>query len=414
MKSRLVAATIAMCLLYGVSSAQTYAIRVTHNTNLRDAFSLESAIIETAPAGTTLQVVGKSGRWLRINRNGNDVWMADWVAYSRVEGGEPTQGQTTANIDNCCFVDRQCQTDQDWTDGYWAFQSNQCGAPPQTGSPTSSQPVSRAPAEIDNCCFVDRQCHTDLEWAAGYHAFQDNQCRAPGQSGASASSQPAGGVILRTASGIVIGYARGHTILPATSYRILPGRGQSIWTNNCCQENWQCNSDQDWAAGYDAFRNGQCALPGLISIVGDPGFVDQFERSLDLLKNRLPHRYNYVLDGIDKIEGREGHLTGINPSMRIFFVNPDGHLGNLNSPRVELVSSVLVHEACHVHRHNAGYRITSGCDREGYIREEAFCEGMELEVLIELDVEPSWIERQRDFVASIRAGETGEGCYATQ
>ena len=180
MKARLIAATIAMCLLYGVSSAQTYAIRVTHNTNLRASYSLESAIIETAPAGTTLQVVGKSGRWLRISRNGNDVWMADWVAYSRVEGGEPTPEQPTSNINNCCFVDRQCQTDQDWTDGYWAFQNNQCGAPPQTGAPTSSQPVSGAPAQIDNCCFVDRQCHSDQDWIDGYRAFQNNQCAHPG------------------------------------------------------------------------------------------------------------------------------------------------------------------------------------------------------------------------------------------
>ncbi len=463
MKARLVVATIAMCLLYGVSSAQAYAIRVTYNTNLRDASSLESAVIGSAPAGTTLQVAGKSGRWLRINWNGREVWMADWVAYSRVEGGEPTPGQATGDIDNCCFVDRQCQTDQDWTDGYWAFQNNQCGAPGQTGaptslqpvsgapaqidnccfvdrqcnsdlewaagyyafqdnqcrapgqpgSPTSSQPVSGAPAQIDNCCFVDRQCHTDLDWAAGYYAFRDNQCQAPGQSGTSAYSQSAGGVILRTASGIVIGYTSGHGILPSTGPSILPGFGQIISYDNCCEYTWQCNSDLDWAAGYRALQNGQCALPGLISIVGAPDFVDQFERALGLLKNRLPHRYNYVLDGVDKVEAREGASTGINALRRTFFVDPNGHLGTLNSPPVERLSSVLVHEACHVHRSNAGYRIKNRCDREGMIREEAFCEGMELEVLIELDVEPSWIESQRDLIARIRLGEhivTGQGC----
>ncbi|MCY4021243.1 MAG: hypothetical protein OXG39_17690 [Chloroflexi bacterium] len=48
--------------------------------------------------------------------------MADWVAYIRVEDGAAmTQTQTAASIDNCCFVDRQCQTDQDWTEGYWEF-----------------------------------------------------------------------------------------------------------------------------------------------------------------------------------------------------------------------------------------------------------------------------------------------------
>ena len=87
--ARLFATTIVAILLCGVVSSQNYSIRVTYNTNLRASFSLESAIIETAPAGTTLQVVGSHSRWLRINRNGNDVWMADWVAYTRVEEQRP-------------------------------------------------------------------------------------------------------------------------------------------------------------------------------------------------------------------------------------------------------------------------------------------------------------------------------------
>ncbi len=182
MRAWLAAAMTAIFLLFGVVSAQSYTIRVTHNTNLRASYSLESAIVGSAPAGTTLQVVGNNGRWLRINRNGNDVWMADWVAYTGVDGSEPTPEQSTSDIDNCCFVDRQCQTDQEWTDGYWAFQNGQCAAPTSSGAPISSQPVSGAPAQIDNCCFVDRQCTTDQEWADGYHAFQNNQCSAPGQS----------------------------------------------------------------------------------------------------------------------------------------------------------------------------------------------------------------------------------------
>ena len=355
MKARLVAATIAMCLLYGVSSAQTYAIRVTYNTNLRASYSLESAIIETAPAGTTLQVVGKSGRWLRISRNGKEVWMADWVAYSRVEGGEPTPGQATG--------------------------------------------------DIDNCCFVDRQCTSDLDWAEGYHAFQNNQCGAPAQSGAPASSQPASGVILRTASGIVIGSTNGLSILPSTSYTLRPALGQTISFSNCCELNWQCNSDLDWAEGYGAFQNNfQCALPGeVISIVGDPDFVDYLAQRLDQLRNRLPHRYNYVLSGLDKIQQAPadllaGHVDDIG---RIFYVPWTG-------PRVDgwekRLSAVLVHEACHVHRYAAGYK-WSGCDPEATIREETICREMELEVVIELDAPLDVIEWVRGMVARTRTGE---------
>ena len=411
MKARVCAILTVALLVCGVASAQSYSIRVTYNTNLRASFSLQSAIIETALAGTTLQVVGNNSRWLRINRNGNEVWMADWVAYTRVEGSEPTPGQTTSNIDNCCFVNRQCHTDQDWTDGYWAFQNNQCPAPAQSLTPTSSQPAGGAPAQIDNCCFVDRQCSSDQDWINGYHAYQNNQCGAAGQSPASASSQPASGVILRTASGVVIGYTSGRGILPSTGPSILPAPGQSIFRNNCCEENWQCNSDQDWAAGYQALQNRQCELPGLISIVGDPAFVDQFERALDLLRTRLPHRYNYVLDGVDKVEKNEGHSgAGINALRRTFFVGPGGYFDPQHTRRVEELSTVLVHEACHVHRYNAGYRIRNGCDR---IREEAHCTDMEVDVLIELNVEPSLIKTHRDLAAGIRSGEvkvSAEGC----
>ena len=409
--ARLFATTIVAILLCGVVSSQNYSIRVTNNTNLRASFSLESAIIETAPAGTTLQVVGSHSRWLRINRNGNDVWMADWVAYTRVEEGVPSQGQTASDIDNCCFVDRQCSSDQEWTDGYWAYQNGQCPAPAQSQTPTSSQPVSGVPAQIDNCCFVDRQCHTDQDWTDGYWAFQNNQCSAPGQSPASASSQPA--------SWRIIGSVSGRTILPSTRPTIHPAIGQIISFDNCCEINWQCNGDQDWAEGYQAYQtNLHCALPGLISIVGDPDFVDYYEQRLDLLKNRLPHRYDYVFSGLDRIEQeRSNPWSTVDPFLRTFFVAwIDGAPAHTRSEIRE--SAVLVHEACHVHRRDAGHARVSTCDHEAFTREEVICRELELEVLIELDAEPDIIEWGRDMVARTRAGiQTAipeGGCEANQ
>lgn len=93
-------------------------------------------------------------------------------------------GLAAAQVDNCCGLDRQCQTDQEWTDGYWAFQHGQCAAPAQ------SQATSNAPAQVDNCCFVDRQCHTDAEWTDGYWAYQQGQCPAAAQSPVVASQRP--------------------------------------------------------------------------------------------------------------------------------------------------------------------------------------------------------------------------------
>ena len=172
MKAKLFTVMIAMFVLCNVASAQDYDIRIRYNTNLRASHSLQSAIIETAPAGTILHVIGSNSRWLQINSNGNQVWMASWVGHTRVEGSEQTVSQPANNIDNCCFVDRQCNSDQQWTDGYYAYQNGQCTAPAQSQTQTSTQPVSNVPAQANNCCFVDRQCATDEDWTNGYYAFR--------------------------------------------------------------------------------------------------------------------------------------------------------------------------------------------------------------------------------------------------
>ncbi|MDE2858783.1 MAG: SH3 domain-containing protein [Chloroflexota bacterium] len=185
MKAKLFATILLLCALCGAASGQNYDIRLTSNTNLRAEASLQSRIVETASAGTTLPVMGSAGRWLQINWNGQQVWMADWVSYTRLNSAagaasQPANAGQQAQVDNCCFVDRQCHTDQDWTDGYWAFQNGQCAAPAQpAGQPSQpSQPAPAVSPQVDNCCFVDRQCHTDQEWTNGYLAYQNNQCGA--------------------------------------------------------------------------------------------------------------------------------------------------------------------------------------------------------------------------------------------
>ena len=330
----------------------------------------------------------------------NNQCSAPVPAQSGPTGGAPAQ------IDNCCYVDRQCSTDLDWIGGWRAYQAGQCSATSPAPAPASSQPAGPAPANIDNCCYVDRQCSTDLDWMGGWHAYRAGQCGAPGQSQMVASSQPASGaVILRTASGIVIGSASGHNILPSTGRNNLPRRGQIFSYDNCCQLHWQCNSDQDWAAGHQAFQNnGQCALPGLISIVGDPDFVDFYAQRLDQLRTRLPHRYNYVLAGLDKIEMNWMNLAdNVIYKWRTFVDNWNGRPDAAWDSRM---SAVLVHEACHVHRHDAGYGFYSAskpCVREESIREELICREMELAVVTELGAEPHVLDWVRGMVARTRA-----------
>ena len=48
--------------------------------------------------------------------------------------------------------------------------------------------IALASAQIDNCCFVDRQCGSNQEWINGYHAYQNGQCAVPAPSGQPANS----------------------------------------------------------------------------------------------------------------------------------------------------------------------------------------------------------------------------------
>ena len=169
MKAASLAVLLSVFVLCSVASAQDYQIRTDANVNLRATYSLEGEIVEAVPAGTILQVVGTFNRWLKINRNGNALWLADWVGYTRVTDG----GQTQSQIDNCCFVDRQCHSDAEWTSGYWAFQNNQCAAPLQSRLQISSQPANSSTGTIDNCCFLDWQCNSDEEWARGHYCLSD-------------------------------------------------------------------------------------------------------------------------------------------------------------------------------------------------------------------------------------------------
>ena len=141
---------------------------------------------------------------------------------------------TSAQTNNCCGVDRLCATDEEWINGYYAFQNNQCAAPSQqqqqqpATSPSQPQPV--ASEAVDNCCFVNRQCATDDEWINGYNAYQNNQCGAPAQQRQWSSSSTQ--------------------------------TGTSEDGNNCCFFGWQCTSDAEWKNGYWAYQaNSQCAPP---------------------------------------------------------------------------------------------------------------------------------------------------------
>lgn len=145
-------------------------VYLTGSMNIRDSFSASARVVGTARAGDSFAVSqsrrGDRWCWLNIGKG----WLAKTSRVSPTPPAPTSPSQTvqTANIDNCCYVDRQCQTDQEWENGYWAFQNGQCVVPAQNTSAPSSN--------VDNCCFIGWQCHNDDDWSRGYHAFRNNQC----------------------------------------------------------------------------------------------------------------------------------------------------------------------------------------------------------------------------------------------
>ena len=400
MKAKTFTAMMALSVLCAVASAQNYSIRVTYNTNLRVAGSLQARIVETAPAGTILNVIGSADRWLQISRNGN-VWMADWVGHTRVEQTAPTQTQTqtVSNIDNCCFVDRQCAIDQQWTDGYWAFQNGQCTPPTGPQTQTSTQITSTGSAQVDNCCFVDRQCNSDAEWSDGYWAFQNNQCSASTQTQTQTSSQPVSAGPAQIDNCCQVNrqchtdddWVRGfHDFqsnqcagsAPTTSSAPITGPIPE-GVDNCCQVNRQCATDEDWTRGWLAFKHFQCNIPSVkqgVSIVGGAGFVSQMKDALYLLRESAPQWWVYATSGLDKIvQDLSNDVPGVNTETRTFRIDYTDHIpAGYEATHVFDTASMLVHEACHVHRDEAG--LESG----GYRGEKA-CLEKEVEVFHALD-----------------------------
>ena len=349
------------------ASAQGYAIRVTYNTNLRAAPSLDGRYVTTAKAGSVLQVLDQSNRWLRISRDGRDLWMAGWVSYNRVEASAPTQRQTTSIIDNCCFVDRQCHTDKEWADGYWAFQNGQCAAPAQTRVSTQPDAAASAavttPAIIDNCCYAGWQCHTDEQWSSGYEAYQKDQCASPTQSS------------------------------------LLPAGMDGSQVDNCCWVNRLCNSDLDWQRGHAAYKYYQCSTGIPIAIEGSPRFVREVRDAFNLLKEKVPRLYAYGISGLSKVrEVPAGSIIGVYVEERTFEYASD--LVKNDEESIIFLAGSILHEACHVHRWEAGFR-------EVAWKEERACVERDLEAVMTLDPEDryGYAAWYRDLIANLHKPE---------
>ena len=358
----------ALFVLCGVVSAQGYDIRTTSRNNLRAAPSLDGTFLETVPAGTVLHVVGRQNRWLKISRNGNEVWMADWVGYSRVETSAGTAPQSASNVpahvDNCCFVDRQCHSAQDWENGYWAFQNGQCAAPAPA---QPAQPAGNVPAQVDNCCFVDRQCHTDAQWTDGYHAFQTNQC--PVSAGAQPGPGPAA-ISLSTPN------------MTEGVKRFLADPSIDPFNNCCYMHHNTCHNDDDWRRGAWQFQNHQCVHPaplwtrpvivGNDSPLGAARFTDYVNGALELIGIHAPEWLRYIdVSGVRQIEplvGSEMVLGGFFNQQWLVGLAFDSWQQEHSHWETDLdyilnYASIIAHEACHAIKQRT-YTQTAGWANE--------------------------------------------------
>ena len=338
--SKTIATVVAIAVGLSITAAQGYAIRANRGLNLRAAPSLDAAIADTVVAGAVLQVAGSSGSWLQISRDAGAAWLADWVNYSRV-GSEPTGSQQAtapaAPIDNCCFVDRQCHSDLDWIGGYWAYQRNQCPSPAQSQPATPAQSTASAPATVDNCCFVDRHCQSDTDWLNGFWAYQNNQCpAAPAQQTTSSA-------------------------------------------------------------------------PTRPLIQGSDRFVRHVGVVLDLMEREAPEWYNYVITGLSFIvevpipdQDATHTCTALaytrerKAALESCWVNKF-QLWGMSAKYDQLAAATaIVHEACHVHRYEAGF-VYDAATRD---REEKVCRERGGGVEVALD------PHQRYWKYTVR--ETGE------
>ena len=121
--------------------------------NIRASATTDSRVVAKAQAGNTFKVTeskrGETWCWLKISKG--------WLAKTgRVSATKPTITVATrsetvpttqqSDIDNCCYVDRQCSSGEEWQSGYWAYQNNECGAPASSAAVSASLPGIDGPS----------------------------------------------------------------------------------------------------------------------------------------------------------------------------------------------------------------------------------------------------------------------------
>jgi len=392
---RSIITVIVLLVLSGVLAAQDYYVRTTARKGLSPAPGVGS--VEIVHKGTVLHVIGAQGDWLKVNRHGEVLWMTNHPSgitnFIRLETTPDLHALAKApKVDNCCQIGWDCGTDQaNWVEGYQAYQYAQCGNV----------------VEFDNCCSLGWSCYTYDDWQRGYDAYMyDRTCSAPVpqtqvssqpvSTGGSVTAGPGDSITMTYPTNLRASYSlqsRVVTTVAAGSTLRVSGRqgrwlkidwgGREVWLagwvpmtrvvieptsspiDNCCFVNRQCTTDQEWIDGYWAYQNNQCPALGQpqiqsqpLQIDGSRLFVNTIRATLDLMKQRAPHYYDYVTSGLDRVvqistEGPSTLWLGGHADCsgeRVYYSSRrDAYYGEYDADLVE-EASVMAHEACHCHR----------------------------------------------------------------
>ena len=150
--------------------------RYTRNrVNLRAGPGTDYPQVDSVSANTELEAIGKSGDWYVIRRDAREVYVADWVTYDTPlpvsSDGRGTGNQQTEK-NNCCFIGRQCNTDDEWVQGYYNYKNNECD---QSSQPTSaSSPSTSQSSQPSYSCDCSKGCDYMSSCEEAY--FQLNEC----------------------------------------------------------------------------------------------------------------------------------------------------------------------------------------------------------------------------------------------
>lgn len=106
----------------------------------------------------------------------NDYRWCDTGGTSSTTSGGGGSDYCSRGVDNCCNIPelgKNCSSDQQWTDGWYCYQS-MCGGGGATTAAGGGQDACQL--GVDNCCNISSmnlQCSSDDDWVSGWYCYQN-------------------------------------------------------------------------------------------------------------------------------------------------------------------------------------------------------------------------------------------------